>query len=550
MEIRKKNSRITIFYVAVIIVLFVLFVIKALLVTGITTYDEAHQIAVGYRFWLGDAPLVDDWSPEQLHGLVLLPFISLFMLFSGSTEGLFLFLRITYEVIKATIAIWGFLRLRNQYNNFHLITAIGLWYFFSPYNMENITYQSSPLILLMCCMVILADRKSKRFEYIFVGLLFAFSVLAQPYWVLGYVAIWIHFVINRKNNPQNALTKLLFFHLGLGVAVFYFSVIVFSRASLREVIANFPYILSEPDHVVEESFAIIGMIEKVYLTFRMFAAESKISALLNALFILFLLIVGKKRERYYYLMPIIMVISLLSMLLRPHIFFMNEMLEVFLFLCLENFFFVRNKKLYVEACAFAIIFIVATAMGTNTATLATSASISILAIVVIMFLPEESENIAYRIAMCIFVCTLFFFQGYNKTVYGFGKEKVTVNNFKVKIEEGPLKGLYCSDDSGNKELLQKVEVLNIRDGDKLFVATSTPMIYLAAQTEYATMGTPFFYLEYSRVEDYFRMHPDKEPTVIFFNKLNEENMSEEFVKRVMREYEISESKLGVVARKK
>jgi hypothetical protein len=64
------------------------------------------------------------------------------------------------------------------------------------------------------------------------------------------------------------------------------------------------------------------------------------------------------------------------------------------------------------------------------------------------------------------------------------------------------------------------------------------------------MGTPFFHLDYSRVEDYFRMHPDKDPTVIFFNELKEEDMSEGLVKRVMKEYEIRECEQGVIARKK
>ncbi len=550
MEIRKKNSRITVFYVAVIIVLFVLFVIKALIVTGITTYDEAHQIAVGYRFWLGDAPLVDDWSPEQLHGLILLPLISLFMLFSHSTEGIFLFLRITYEIIKATIAIWGFLRLRNQYNNFRLITAIGLWYVFAPYNMENITYQSSPLILLMCCMVIVADRKSKRFEYIFVGLLFALSVLAQPCWGLGYVAIWIHFFMNIKNSGELASKRFLFFHIGLGVTVLYFCILVLSRASLSEVLANFPYIFAETDHAIEKGSAIEGMFGKVYLTFRIIASKYKISTLLNVLCLLFLVFIGKKREKYSFMLPLIMVISLVSIFLKPRGFFGNEMFAIFLFACLENFFFSKNKKIYIEACSMAVLFVVATALGTNTGEMATTASISILAVIVIMFLPEEKGNKVYRVLMFVFVTTLFFFQGYEKVAYGFGTEKITSFSFNIKIDEGPLKGLYCADDSYYKELLQKVEALDIQDGDKLFVAASTPMIYLAAQTEYATMGTPFFHLDYSRVEDYFRMHPDKDPTVIFFNELKEEDMSEGLVKRVMKEYEIRECEQGVIARKK
>lgn len=40
-----------------------------------TNTDEFHYLATTYRFYLGDAMLVDDWSPEQMNAVLLLPFL-------------------------------------------------------------------------------------------------------------------------------------------------------------------------------------------------------------------------------------------------------------------------------------------------------------------------------------------------------------------------------------------------------------------------------------------------------------------------------------------
>src|ERR1043165_8922516 len=66
---------------------------------GIDLTDEAFYIALPYRFALGDRPFMDELNIAQTAGLLLYPFVKLYVLIVGDTTGIFLFIRVLYIVV-------------------------------------------------------------------------------------------------------------------------------------------------------------------------------------------------------------------------------------------------------------------------------------------------------------------------------------------------------------------------------------------------------------------------------------------------------------------
>ena len=82
---------------------------------GLDWTDEPYYSVLPYRLWLGDRPLVDTWEVHQLSGLIALPFLRLYLLFTGgSTTGIMLYFRYVLIVSQFALSLYAFLVLRRK----------------------------------------------------------------------------------------------------------------------------------------------------------------------------------------------------------------------------------------------------------------------------------------------------------------------------------------------------------------------------------------------------------------------------------------------------
>lgn len=72
-------------FAAVMVLLFALFAWRQFF--GFNKNDEIFYISTVYRFFQGDAMLVDEWNNVQLFALLIYPFYSLIRLFHHSNAG-------------------------------------------------------------------------------------------------------------------------------------------------------------------------------------------------------------------------------------------------------------------------------------------------------------------------------------------------------------------------------------------------------------------------------------------------------------------------------
>ena len=540
----------------IIIVCTAAFIAKAIVCQPLSLIDEANMYATSYRFYLGDAVLVEDWSPEQLFGVALLPFFYLFRAFSGSNEGLFLFLSLCFLALKLLVLIYGLMKASHIHlNKTSVCIGLFIWYFFSCFNMDTLTYQNLPLLVGMFILIgVLADNTS-RFTYVLMGAAYAFAVLSMPYIVISYPFVLILSVVKsvKKRKPD---AKAAAFHLGILLVFIWFVYLVLSRSSVDEVRRNLPYILHEPDHNMSGS-GLSGMLIKVKLTCKELLKLCKpVTYLQTGIFILLGIVFVLKRKYLEFLRPIIPAALLGSVLYIVHtnddLWNMNMMFIPFMFAAVEAFFFIRDKRylLYLTA---ACLYVLSVALGTSTGALATSGAICVVAVVFVFFWREDDRilqdsaegrsNLAIgRNQKLSAVVSAAAFVGIAGVILFLRMYLICFSlplsseDYENKITVGPMKGMYANDWLYDSYIAiwNEVSCIDRTEEDILFCGTSSPMVFLDAEVNYGTMGVPFYYLDYDRLKTYWEMHPDKLPTIIYYSDYTDED-SESFVNDMIEE---------------
>ena len=132
-----KNKRI---YLGIVIFFItIIFGVKCLLTTEITFSDEMSYIATALRCFNGDAMLVDDWAPTQLNGFLLMPLVGVYYRIVGSMEGVVLYFRVVYLLMKLLISIFAIYRFEKiGENRLYVLMGIAFYYFSTPYNIDTL----------------------------------------------------------------------------------------------------------------------------------------------------------------------------------------------------------------------------------------------------------------------------------------------------------------------------------------------------------------------------------------------------------------------------
>ena len=79
---------------------------------GFNKNDEIFYISTVYRFFQGDAMLIDEWNNVQLFAFITYPLYCLVRLFSNSNEGIVFIFRIAYLVFQFLVSVYCFCRMK------------------------------------------------------------------------------------------------------------------------------------------------------------------------------------------------------------------------------------------------------------------------------------------------------------------------------------------------------------------------------------------------------------------------------------------------------
>lgn len=220
--------------------------------------DEAFYLTIPNRLTLGDALIQDEWHVSQLSGFLLYPFVALYKMFTGGTDGIILTARYMYVIFHLAVSVLVYIRLRKH--GFATIFAAALFFIYTPYDIMALSYNTMGLDLVVVTGVLMATADyTKKLPLIFAGLAFAGSVLCNPYLLLAYAMFIICVIINlfikktkfNKNVFASELFSLktfLWFTVGAAILAVVFGAFLLSRTSVNDIMINLPYMLSDPEH--------------------------------------------------------------------------------------------------------------------------------------------------------------------------------------------------------------------------------------------------------------------------------------------------------------
>lgn len=225
MEKIKKSKFKLIYYVTTIILLIIF--INRLRYT-ISVFDEVSNVALAYKVFLGQMPLTEIWEFQQMGAIFNVPFIFLYKLLKGNTEGLILFLRVSYLLLNIVISFMVSKLLKDfviKENRLILSLAIITY---APFSLYYIWYDTAAILFMIsgATFLILANRKSgirKDVNYLLAGISHALMCFAYPSFivvVIFYLFYLLFYV--EKGSLWNKILVLKGYIIGGGIIAFTF----------------------------------------------------------------------------------------------------------------------------------------------------------------------------------------------------------------------------------------------------------------------------------------------------------------------------------------
>ena len=241
----------------------ILFIIGFVLVLVLCLYkapleiqgdDESFYLTVPKRLTDGDIFIVDEWHGSQFAGFLMYPFMILHRLLFGF-EGIVLHFRYLYVFFQALFAIIIYSRLKN-YKLFAVLASL-FFFIFTPYDIMSMSYNSMGLMLVTLSGTLMATSSLRRrnLTIFFGGLIFAGAVLCSPYLAAVYVLYSIGAFVYAAVYDKNVYKSWGVFTAGAGCLAVLFLALLLSRASISEIVAAIPNLLTDPEHSTKPFFA-------------------------------------------------------------------------------------------------------------------------------------------------------------------------------------------------------------------------------------------------------------------------------------------------------
>lgn len=533
MEIKnKRNIEIIFVFLFIAISISLFFKCKY----GYTTMDEAFYPAIAYRFIQGDKILYEEWNNTQLCALLIIPFLKAYLLIAKTTDGIYLYIRVMYTILKIILAIVIYFRLK-KFDKLGAYISSLIFLIYAGYGLMVLSYNSFSIggaVLFTLFLLNEDDNLKAKIFWIFAGLFLSVSVLAIPYMALLYVAYILGVVIVSKLKKRKIINKtiencysykaLLYVTIGVGVAVILFLIYVFSNTALNQILQTLPHIISgDPAHPLKtlygftlEFLARIATNNKDYYLLIIYV---------SLLILLALSFINAKNKKIYE----ILIIVLNIILLITYIFigkYINFVIFVPNILALLLKFTSGNEKtnsLFWVICVIGLFASYAEFLASNTGFYGISNASSIAtvgSVVIIVSILKEEKNKINVFLMSSFLFIVFISVAYYRINYVFW-ENGNATSLTYEIKEGTCKGLLTSKPYYDTYMDSYNDTKEIRE-----MSSDTKVLYLG---EYALWLSgdqrcaSYSPLNYSistsdLLFEYYDEHKDKIADVIYINK--------------------------------
>ena len=526
--------------------------------------DEPYCVSSVWRFYKGDALLAQDWFPaQQLIAWILSPLYWLFRLFTGSNDGIMLASRLAYVAFQGIVSVFVYSRLK-KYQYFR-IPAVMLYLLSTQNNMLTLNYNTLGIgCILLILTILITEEKFAPATLIGVGVLTAVMVLSQPYAILMFLlwgaAVIVAVPFGKKYQLHPLLKFRTFFFVGIGafLVLVAFVIVVLMRSDIPEVLNGFQYLMSDPEHQMDLHYKVTKYFERFYRYYQYQIIVAGVCLVVGFL----------KNHRVVQYMKVMS--FLLAIMAAIHTLISQGWLSDYVpidFICVPMMFLgisiwalgkKKNTLLFFGWMIPALIYTFCVQLTTNTGILAvSSACIAASAGGVLMIgeaLQENKEELSKSVSQMILfmVIAVLLLQGalllYHRICYTWWSSPVS--ECTEQLESGPAKGIYTSPEDAKwyYDTLEAVDSLQAGKDEPILFLDLAPWLYLYTDAPVAaysmwTIGEDNF------LEEYYQCYPEKEPTVVCWMGI--ENQEEAVAMQYFLEngYEFTEIDGGIALRK-
>ena len=241
--------------------------------------DETFYPSIPLRLINGDSFVLDEWHLTQFSTIFLYFPVRIWLAFTGSTDGILLFLRFFYLTIHTCTAIGLYAFFRKH--NIWAIAAALLFYTQVPLRFLTANYHSllALFLLLFTITLVILCKKRNLFLYLLSGFFFGCCCICNPFDAILYAVYIIACLFQQKKKEGSyqyffSPQAILKFSAGIAIAAILLIIVFFvTGGTLSGFIQNFPNLLTDTGHNIFVS-PLEAFLEKIEITWWHFSQIS------------------------------------------------------------------------------------------------------------------------------------------------------------------------------------------------------------------------------------------------------------------------------------
>ena len=240
----KRNS---FFYISLLFMFFIVLINNAYYGFGWT--DEALYTATANSLYHGNRLFFDIFEPTQIYSVLVFPLFYFFVKLTGSTDYIYLFMRIATIIIQFATSVFVFFMLSKKYKKTVSFIASFIVLVFSRAQLFGPSYYTFVLVNFTIANILIFyvfELKAKSVWLFVSGIFHGFAILCNPYLVLPYAAFSLCCVI--LPSLRKYIKKYILIWAGTVLVGATFLIFVLKNRNLKDFPAALTYFFSSPEY--------------------------------------------------------------------------------------------------------------------------------------------------------------------------------------------------------------------------------------------------------------------------------------------------------------
>lgn len=182
--LKKQSTNTYIFFGILLILVCISFVFTNI------SYDAEYQMAMAYRMIKGDAMIIEMWEPHQTSAFLCAGLMKIYMLITGTTTGVVLFIQLAGLLIRGALCVCLFKTLKEFTGEVPALIGAGIYFLNSPKDLLTPEFGNMQLwfATLMFLSLVQYFKKEKVYQLVLSAIWLCLGVLSYPSFIVAYLA--------------------------------------------------------------------------------------------------------------------------------------------------------------------------------------------------------------------------------------------------------------------------------------------------------------------------------------------------------------------------